>query len=192
MKIWITRHGQTELNKKKVMQGHTDEPLNETGILQAKEARKLIGDVVFDAVYSSPLDRAVTTASIIGNVPKDKVITDDRIIEVSFGRYEMRSYYRLGLAMTMYWAFPEIFPAPKTVEPISSMVARSKAFLQEIEALPHENVLIACHGGIIRSLCGYLSDKKNGIEWRPKPHNCEIRIYESLNGKHRFIDKSVP
>lgn len=40
MKIWITRHGQTALNKQKLMQGLTDEPLNETGIQQAKEARK--------------------------------------------------------------------------------------------------------------------------------------------------------
>ena len=40
MKIWITRHGQTALNKQKLMQGLTDEPLNETGIQQAKEAKK--------------------------------------------------------------------------------------------------------------------------------------------------------
>lgn len=40
MKIWITRHGQTALNKQKLMQGLTDEPLNETGIQQAKKARK--------------------------------------------------------------------------------------------------------------------------------------------------------
>ena len=45
MKIWITRHGQTALNKQKLMQGLTDEPLNETGIQQAKEARKKIGDI---------------------------------------------------------------------------------------------------------------------------------------------------
>ena len=54
MKIWITRHGQTALNKQKLMQGLTDEPLNETGIQQAKEARKKIGDIHFDAVYASP------------------------------------------------------------------------------------------------------------------------------------------
>lgn len=40
MKIWITRHGQTALNKQKLMQGLTDEPLNETGIQQAKKPEK--------------------------------------------------------------------------------------------------------------------------------------------------------
>ena len=62
MKIWITRHGQTKLNKEHLMQGRTDEPLNETGFSQAKAARKMIGDVTFDAVYASPLRRAVDTA----------------------------------------------------------------------------------------------------------------------------------
>ncbi len=40
MKVWITRHGQTDLNKKQLMQGVYDEPLNETGIAQAEETRK--------------------------------------------------------------------------------------------------------------------------------------------------------
>ena len=66
MKIWITRHGQTKYNKMKLMQGRTDEPLNETGIAQAKAARERIGDVHFDAVYASPLDRAIVTGAIIG------------------------------------------------------------------------------------------------------------------------------
>lgn len=54
MKVWITRHGQTDLNKKQLMQGVYDEPLNETGIAQAEETRKKIGDMKFDAVYCSP------------------------------------------------------------------------------------------------------------------------------------------
>ncbi|MCR5667099.1 MAG: histidine phosphatase family protein [Eubacterium sp.] len=187
MEIWITRHGQTNLNKQRLMQGLTDEPLNDTGIAQAKSARRAISDVTFDAVYSSPLDRAITTASIIGNVPKDRVIIDPRIIETDFGRYECANYNHLGLAMSLYWALPEIFPAPKSMETIASMRERSSSFLKELESKDYERVLISCHGGIIRALCGYLADKKNGIVWRPKPHNCEIRVYESVNGKHRFL-----
>lgn len=187
MKIWITRHGQTNLNKRKLMQGLTDEPLNETGIEQAKKAREEIGDVVFDAVYASPLDRAVTTAGIIGNVDKSEVIIDPRLIEVDFGKYEQRHYWLLGPFMTLYWALPEVFPPPATVESIPSMVKRSSSFLKELEQKDYENVLISCHGGIIRSLCGYLEDRKKKIAWRPKPHNCEIRVYESIDGKHRRL-----
>ena len=151
MKIWITRHGQTALNKQKLMQGLTDEPLNETGIQQAKEAKKKIGDIHFDAVYASPLQRAIQTASIIGNVDQKDVKIDSRII----------------------------------------MVKRSQSFLKELEKKNYENVLIVCHGGIIRSLCGYLEDRKNGIKWRPKPNNCEIRVYESNHGKHTFIETYI-
>ena len=187
MKIWITRHGQTNLNLAHLMQGLTDEPLNETGIAQAREARKQIGNIRFDAVYTSPLDRAIVTGSIIGNVPRESVITDPRIIEADFGKYEKRKYTRLGLSMSLYWALPEIFPAPPSVETIASLRKRSASFLRELEQQDYENVLVACHGGIMRALSGYLADRKNGIWWRPKPHNCEIRVFESVDGKHKLL-----
>ncbi len=192
MNIWITRHGQTDLNKQKLMQGRSDIPLNETGIKQAKLARKLIGDIKFDAVYSSSLKRAVKTASIIGNIPEESIIRDDRIIETDFGRYERSRYCTMGLFMTLYWALPEVFRAPKTVETVEQMVNRSAEFLKEIEAKDYNNVLIVCHGGIIRALCGYLEDRRNGIKWRPKPQNCEIRVYESINNTHSFIKSYCP
>ena len=187
MKIWITRHGQTNLNLAHLMQGLTDEPLNETGIAQAREARKQIGNVRFDAVYTSPLDRAIVTGSIIGDVPRENIITDPRIIEADFGKYEKRRYTSLGPAMSLYWALPEIFPAPATVETIASLRERSASFLSELEQKNYENVLVVCHGGIMRALSGYLDNRKNGIWWRPKPHNCEIRVFESVDGEHRFL-----
>ena len=191
MNLWLTRHGQTRLNHSRVMQGRVNEPLNETGIHQAEQMRaqlyQLYPDLKFDAVYASPLDRAVTTASIIGGVPEEAVIRDNRIIEVNFGKYEGKNYNLLGPAMTLYWAFPEIIPAPKTVEPVSSMVDRSRDFLQELEQKEYQNVLVTCHGGILRALCGYMEDRTNGIRWRPRPQNCEIRVYESVDGVHRSV-----
>lgn len=192
MNIWITRHGQTNLNLQEVMQGLYDEPLNETGLAQAAAARQAIGDMTFDAVYASPLDRAVTTASIIGNVPREQIVIDPRIIEVDFGRYERCPFRSLGLPMTLYWALPELFPAPKTVEPVASMVSRSSDFLRELEQKDYENVLVVCHGGIIRALCGYMEDRPRGIRWRPRPKNCEIRVYEALEGKHRTLRQILP
>ena len=191
MKIWIARHGQTRYNKQHLMQGRTDEPLNETGIQQAKTAREKIGNIKFDAVYASPLSRAITTGSIVGNVDPSEIIIDERLIEADFGRYELKNYYLLGLPMMLYWYLPELFPAPETVETIASMIERSHSFLKELERKSYDNVLIACHGGIMRPLSGYLMDKQNGIYWRPKPKNCEIRVFESVDGKHKFLQDII-
>ncbi len=187
MKIWLTRHGQTNLNKAHLMQGLTDEPLNDTGRRQAEEARQLISGQHFDAVYASPLIRAIVTASLIGAVEEKDVRIDKRIIEADFGPYEKRKYWMLGPAMTLYWALPEIFPAPAGVETIESMVRRSRSFLEELEKEDYENVLITCHGGIMRVLSGCLMNRKKGIYWRPKPHNCEIRVFEKEEGQYRLV-----
>lgn len=177
MNIYLTRHGQTNLNKARLMQGQIEEPLNDTGRQQAREASMTVKDIKFDAVYSSPLERALETASVIGNLPVSEIIIDERLTEVSFGKFERVSYYKLGLRMTLYWMFPEIFKCPDTVESIASMVKRSSSFLEELQSKNYENVLIVCHGGIIRALSGCLENRKNGIKWRPKPKNCEIRKY---------------
>ncbi len=190
MRIYLTRHGQTRLNKARLMQGRTDEPLNDTGRQQAREAREQLKGIHFDAVYASPLDRAIETASIIGDVDRDEIIVDERIIETDFGGYEQKKYYAMGPRMSLYWALPEVFPAPEDrgVESIASMIERSTSFLKELEEKDYDSVLIACHGGIMRVLSGYLMDKKNGIYWRPKPHNCEIRVFDITNGKHHFLE----
>lgn len=166
------------------MQGHTDEPLNETGVEQAHAMREMIGDIHFDAVYASPLQRAVRTASILGNVPGSEVIIDPRVIEVAFGKYELRQYEKQGIWMTAFWLLPEVFPAPPTVETIPQMKERTTAFLQELEQKDYENVLVGCHGGIMRVLCGYLKDSPTGLMWRPRPENCEIRVFDG----HRMVN----
>lgn len=201
MKIWISRHGQTNLNRAHLMQGRTDEPLNETGISQAKSARRAIRDFlgeepVFDAVYASPLDRAIETASILSGRPKEAVTVDPRITETDFGRYERRPYWALGIRMSLYWRYAEYFPCPSTVEPLESMRRRSVSFLRDIEqegmAKGYENILVTCHGGIMRALIGYMEGAPTGVIWRPKLKNCEIRVYESMGGKHRFLGRILP
>lgn len=187
MKVYVTRHGQTKYNKDKLLQGLTDEPLNEIGINQAKEARKELSNVKFDACFASPLCRAIKTASIMGGIDEKDVIVDPRIIEIDFGPFELRSYFRMGFKLTLFWILPEVFKAPKEVESIDAMAERVNSFFEELEKKDYENVLIACHGGIIRVICGYLEGRKNKIKWRPKPKNCEVRIYEKVENGYRRI-----
>jgi uncharacterized phosphatase len=62
--IYVIRHGQTDLNKERRMQGRLGFPLNEIGIEQAERLRDELRDIKFDIVYSSPQERAIQTAEI--------------------------------------------------------------------------------------------------------------------------------
>ena len=84
--LYIIRHGQTELNNRKVLQGRSDHPLNENGIAQARDAAEKLKGITFDVVWSSPLIRALQTAKII--VPDAKPRIDERLIEMEYGPYE--------------------------------------------------------------------------------------------------------
>lgn len=176
--LWVARHGETGLNRRGLMQGLTDEPLNQRGIAQALDVRGQLAGRTFTAVYSSPLQRALQTAEILSGLPAAQIIRDDRLREVDFGRYEGKHFSQLGSRFSLYWLFPDLFPAPDTVETPEAMIRRSTAFLSEVQAARQGDVLIVCHGGIMRALCGCLEGRKNGIAWQLHPKNCEVRVYQ--------------
>lgn len=86
--LYIMRHGKTEWNKKKKLQGRTDIPLCEEGIEMAEKAREEYKDVHIDVCYCSPLVRARKTAEIVLEGRNIPIIPDDRLKEMSFGEYE--------------------------------------------------------------------------------------------------------
>jgi broad specificity phosphatase PhoE len=65
VQIYIVRHGETEENKQKIIQGHLDTQLNSTGEKQADLVAKALRDIPFDVCYSSDLKRAASTAERI-------------------------------------------------------------------------------------------------------------------------------
>lgn len=79
MKLFIVRHGQTDLNKEKRAQGRKGLPLNKIGIEQAYELKEKFDkeNIKFDIVFSSPQERAIQTAKI--STGKDAIIVDDRL-----------------------------------------------------------------------------------------------------------------
>ena len=87
MKIYMTRHGETDWNKEGKMQGLTDTELNVTGINQAIETKEKLKKINFDLCISSPLKRASKTAKIIIG-DKCNIIYDDLLVERCLGDYE--------------------------------------------------------------------------------------------------------
>ena len=93
--IYLVRHGETEWNEKKLIQGYSDIPLNKKGELQAKQLGQEFNNIYFDAVFSSDLLRAKNSAEIIILEKKLTVATTKVLRERFFGRFEGSSLNEL-------------------------------------------------------------------------------------------------
>ena len=92
MKLYLVRHGQTDWNNERRMQGHKNIPMNEVGIQQINDLADRIKkeDIRFDRLICSPLDRAKKSAEIIKDKTgyKNDIIIDEDFIERSNGLLE--------------------------------------------------------------------------------------------------------
>lgn len=103
MRLILVRHGQTEWNQLGRIQGRTDIPLNDTGIMQARAAGEWLNQRRIDAVYSSPMQRAFDTATEIARPHGLPVISLDDIIEIDFGLWEKKTADELKKLYPEYW-----------------------------------------------------------------------------------------
>ncbi|WP_195973056.1 histidine phosphatase family protein [Clostridium thermobutyricum] len=88
--VYLTRHGQTEWNLEKRLQGRGNSHLTKFGIDRAKELSKRMEDIKIDKIYTSPIERAYKTAQIIKGNKDVEIIKEDGLMEMSFGDYEGR------------------------------------------------------------------------------------------------------
>ena len=147
MLLYLVRHGETDWNLQRRIQGSTDVPLNDTGRAQAKHTGELLASRTWDAVVASPLTRAFDTASIIAaEVGLPAPTTDARLVERAYGAAE-------GLEIS---EVDRRYPGETHVpgrESREDVAARALGALVEIgEANPGKSVIVVTHGGLIRSV----------------------------------------
>jgi alpha-ribazole phosphatase/probable phosphoglycerate mutase len=152
--VYLLRHGQTQWNADGNRYcGRTDIPLTETGRRQAETAKEGLKAVVFDAVYSSPLERAFVTAQTAGN--GRPVIKDQRLIEVDFGKWEGLTKEEFIAADPLAWQSwmkdPLVAKAGSTGETATEVIQRVDDFFTEIlRQEKHRTILVVGHNGINR------------------------------------------
>ena len=180
--IYIIRHGQTELNNARVLQGRSDHPLNEKGLLQAREAGQRLKEqgIVFDRVFSSPLIRALQTARLVA--PETEPVVDERLIEMDYGPYEGADLKRLSPELTAFFRDFAHTPAPEGMEQLSSVVSRMGAFLEEISGLSG-NILISTHAIAMKGALEYLTPEAEGRFWSTYIGNCAVYAAENGDGR---------
>ncbi|MDR1753635.1 MAG: histidine phosphatase family protein [Eubacterium sp.] len=173
MKILFTRHGETDYNKNDIILGTTDLPLNSAGIAQATAvAEEIALNYKPEIIYSSPLIRAFATSKQISERIGVKIITDRRLSEWNYGKYEGKGRYHGN-----FQAAKSEFGVRMGVtgETLLMLAHRVYSFLDEIISKSnYQNILIVSHGGVSRVFKAYFEDVTNDEYKDILIKNCEV------------------
>lgn len=91
-KVLFIRHGQTDFNRERRLQGAMPVPLNECGRAQSRSLAEYLTMIPVGAIYTSPRSRALETAQIIGATLQLPVHEDERLAEIAFGDFEGHTF----------------------------------------------------------------------------------------------------
>ncbi|MGF2948098.1 histidine phosphatase family protein [Microbacterium alcoholitolerans] len=189
--LTLVRHGQTDWNLDRRIQGSTDIPLNDTGRSDARAAAAVLAGVGYDAVYASPLVRAQETARIIADELglADPVLTRG-LREREFGDGE-------GMLVEEYlqqWSdWQTVPPGAETLEQVGERALDSLARIARASrrrsAPRAESIIVVSHGGVIRALLTHVSGGtlpregdviRNGSVHRFVAEPGSLRLLESI------------
>jgi probable phosphoglycerate mutase len=198
MKIYLFRHGETDYNKNKRMQGSADIPLNEYGRELAKVSGEALKDVVFDRVFCSPLGRAQETARLILGEKQVDIEIDQRLREIDAGPLE-GTYFADARADENH-PFHNFILRPEKYIPLpggdsfEEVIQRGKEFFDEV-ILPLEGhcetILIVAHGAFNRGQLNRLLGISLEEYWKISLPNCAASILEVKDGELKVVTEST-
>ena len=160
MNYYLVRHGEIEANVKKIYAGWSEEGLTPKGIDQAKRAGEELSGVGVNAIYCSPLRRAVQTAEIIGEFLNKEPIVENSFKELKLGIWEGMSEEDVAIRFPEEWKIWNERPADLILEDsetLKELLERVLGGIENIRAREKKDscVLIVTHVAIIRVLLLY-------------------------------------
>lgn len=198
MRLYLIRHGETDWNKVKRLQGKSDILLNEFGEHLAIETGKALKQVPFDLAYTSPLKRARRTAELILGERKVPIIDEPRIEEMGFGIYE-GLICKEGASeipdknFSLFFRSPEKYTPPVDGESFDSLLKRTKDFLESLQNSPgyaDKTILISTHGAALCALICNIKGAPLKEFWGTGVHkNCAVTIVDMVNNQYKILEE---
>lgn len=155
-KIYLVRHGQSEWNYQKKVQGQQDILLTDLGRIQAKKIGSRLKNEEIDLIYSSDLKRAYETAIIIGNELDKKVNRLECFREIAFGKWEGKTIeYLNGTSEKEHdiWLREPHKFYMEGAETLYELQKRAMLGINKIiDENPNKNILIVSHGATLKTI----------------------------------------
>lgn len=175
MKLFVTRHGQTQYNIEVRICGRSNVRLTEKGIAQAHELAEQMQNTKIDVIVSSPLIRARETAQIVADVIGAPVEVDDRLAERDYGVID-GTYEGTPGFMEQWVQFGYQYPEGESWLKVAQRVYN---FLEDAkQKYPDKNVMVISHGGVCRVINSYFESLGNEEFFKFNLGNCKVLQYE--------------
>ena len=188
MKLYIIRHGQTDWNIAKKIQGRQDIPLNERGRYQAGCLKKAMENRPVTAVFTSPQIRAMETAKAVALSSGSAVIPVKDLMEINYGSWEGKTEEELlqedRALYEAWWSHPAE-TAPPGGESISQVNERCQKAWKEIKPQLTGNAAIVAHGGLLAHFMEQLLGSES-VAASTVAHNASITTIEYEPETERF------
>ena len=186
--IILVRHGETEWNVAEVFRGRIDIELNETGIKQAELLAEYLSGVKTDAIYSSPLKRALKTAEVIAGYHKLGVDIVPGLIDFDYGKWQGLSHQEVKDKYKKLYA--EWISHPDRVrmpagESLDDVRERAVAVVDDAVGRYKGAVVLVSHRVVNKVLICALLGLDNSHFWSIKQDTCGITNFTYEKG--RFI-----
>ena len=183
MKLIIVRHGATDYNLNRVIQGQLDTDLNALGLEQANELGRALANEAFNVVLSSDLKRARrTTAAILKYHDMVTVEYTPDLRERNFGQHQNRPARELAEALEAFPGERENY-RPYGGESLQDSHARAGRFWRNVQKeYGDATVLVSSHGGVCKSLLTHVLGRSLMFRRELAQDNCCINI---LSGSAR-------
>ncbi len=145
MHLTLIRHTSVDVPRG-VCYGATDVDVTSTFKTEATEVKRKLYGAEFDAVYASPLSRCRKLAEFCGY---ENVRLDDRLKEMNFGEWEMKSYDLIDDPRLQEWFDDYINVRPTGGESFMDQQQRVKSFINDLKREDYDHVAIFAHAGIL-------------------------------------------
>ena len=186
--IVLVRHGETKWNVEEVFRGRIDIELSKTGIRQAELLAEHLSHSKIDAIYSSPLKRALRTAEMIATYHRLDVEIDSGLIDFNFGEWqgltinEVKDKYKSLYAEWVENPHRVKIPGGESLNDVRS---RASGLVGNIIAKYEGTVVLVAHRVVNKVLILGLLGLDNSHFWNIKQDTCGITTFTYENG--RFI-----
>ena len=181
--LYITRHGETEWNTQRRLQGWRNSPLTKKGIAQGNLLRDAVKKYNITKIYTSTSERAVKTAMAARGKTTIPVELMDELREMNMGDWEGRTIDEIKERepenFSNYWNAPHLF-VKNTGEDFDEILDRSKKAIEKIlEEEKEGNILIVTHGVTLKALMSHFSDEGFSHFWtKPVVMQASISLIE--------------